>query len=45
MKTSINIPTMLIEQIKAHNLENPEREINRSGVCRKALQKALDDQT
>ena len=44
MKTSITVPESLLKQITAHNQANPAKQINRSAVCREALQKALDDQ-
>ena len=41
MKTSFEIPDDLIFSIREFNKKNPDRPINMSGVCRKALKESL----
>ena len=42
MKTSIELPDELAKELKEFNEQHPERKINLSGVCRKALRDILD---
>jgi len=42
MKTSINIPDTLLEQVRKHNEEHQDSPINVSGVCRIALEATLE---
>lgn len=41
MKTSVEITDDILKELKEFNKENPERPINVSAVCRKALQQAI----
>ena len=41
MKTSVNIPSDLIERVKEYNRKNPGLKIVMSGVCRAAIEEKL----
>ena len=43
MKTSVNIPSDLIERVKEYNRKNPDLKIVVSGVCRVAIEKKLSE--
>ena len=43
MKTTIIVDDPTLEGIRNHNETHPERQINISAVCRRALGKALND--
>lgn len=43
MKSSIEIPGHLLDQIKEYNEKNPDDKINVSAECRKALKQKLSD--
>ncbi len=41
MKTSVNLPDVLVSEIQLWNKANPDKQIGISGTCRKALEDAL----
>jgi len=43
MKTSINLPSDLVDRVKAYNAKHPDQPISISGVSIQALEKKLAD--